>query len=530
MLQRPTQTAAFWRDQFEVTEDDVEFLYQLLLEGQKSMTLADLSKSLIHEYLRRENTRIEQELAKGSVYMPRERYKTGQKLVFPAMEFAVGDVVDVRKGQNPEHGDFDVISVQFAPREKVREFAAGLQTPHRLNQQNSRDLLQDDGLLSDADIYNLYRTDIEESVLFALEEGERAASFVEVEGNWLLADMLAEVHVGHLNIAEALVEMHGKPMSASQLLTEMDLDKNVSVSMRMVSLNHALGNDERFERINAGSEAMWFLRRLTPPEVQTVPPLLRFRPVTYNRALLSVELLQLEWELDDEWGESSLSSEVPSIVPSTSLTLTYPHRRYGTLPLSGRTRTFFPQASKGVSMITLIDGRWGTRYIGWAVHEARYVCGLSKWMDDHQVPVGAMITLERSTTAGEIIVDFRTRRPKREWARIATANLAENRLSFEMNKVQVSCEYDEYLIVAEENRADLDALAAQMDRTQVDIAQIVAQVVPELTKLNPQGTAHAKSVYSAVNMVRRCAPGPVFYALISNRRFRDLGNGQFSLA
>ena len=84
MLQRPTQTAAFWRDQFEVTEDDVEFLYQLLLEGQKSMTLADLSKSLIHEYLRRENTRIEQELAKGSVYMPRERYKTGQKLVFPA--------------------------------------------------------------------------------------------------------------------------------------------------------------------------------------------------------------------------------------------------------------------------------------------------------------------------------------------------------------------------------------------------------------------------------------------------------------
>jgi hypothetical protein len=150
-------------------------------------------------------------------------------------------------------------------------------------------------------------------------------------------------------------------------------------------------------------------------------------------------------------------------------------------------------------------------------------------MDDHQVPVGAMITLERSTTAGEIIVDFRTRRPKREWARIATANLAENRLSFEMNKVQVSCEYDEYLIVAEENRADLDALALQMDKTQVDIAQIVAQVVPELTKLNPQGTAHAKSVYSAVNMVRRCAPGPVFYALISNRRFRDLGNGQFAL-
>jgi hypothetical protein len=41
---------------------------------------------------------------------------------------------------------------------------------------------------------------------------------------------------------------------------------------------------------------------------------------------------------------------------------------------------------------------------------------------------------------------------------------------------------------------------------------------------------HAKTVYSAVNIVRRCAPGPIFYLLISNLRFRDVGGGFFALA
>ena len=34
----------------------------------------------------------------------------------------------------------------------------------------------------------------------------------------------------------------------------------------------------------------------------------------------------------------------------------------------------------------------------------------------------------------------------------------------------------------------------------------------------------------AVNVVRRTPPGPVFHALISNRRFRDVGNGLFALS
>jgi hypothetical protein len=527
VLQRQTQTANFWRDQFEVTPDDLEFLYQLLAEVQTPKKLSELATALVEEYLRRENSKIENELAKGLIYLPKNQYDIGQELVFPALEFAVGEVVQVRPGENPEYGDFEVIKVKFP--EGYREYAARLPR-HRLNQESNNQSLNKETQMSATEIYTLYHNEIDESLLYALEEGERAKDFVEVDGAWILADMLEDVHVGFLNIAEALIEMQGKPVKPEQILSEIDMPSQLGPVMRTISLNHALGNDPRFDRIQSSGERLWFLRRLEPPELVNPPSLLKYNPTPYNRGLLSVELLQIEWELDDEWGESSLTSELPRIVPSTVFTLTYPHRRYGTLPINGRTVNFFPSAPRGKSIVTLVDGRWGTRFNGWVVHEGRYVSGLAKWMDDHQLPVGAYITLERASTTNEVIVDYRTRRPKREWARIASPDLAARRLRFEMNKIQVACEYDDYMIVAEEDGEAMDKLRDQMAQDGVSLAQIVEQLVPELTKLNPQGTVHAKSVYSAVNMLRRSAPGPIFYALISNRRFRDVGGGFFALA
>ncbi|HXF63457.1 MAG TPA: hypothetical protein VNK95_17645 [Caldilineaceae bacterium] len=529
MLQRQTQTAAFWRDEFEVSSNDLDFLYNLLLDAQSPKTLEELATALIQEYMRRENAKIESELSKGAVYLPKARYQVGQTLVFPALDFATGEVVGVRAGQNPEHGDFEVIQVRFPASNTTREFAAGLQTAHRLNQSNGEKLLHDEAQLSAAEIYSLYQDEIDASILYALEEGPRSADFVQVDDHWLLADMLAEVHVGHLNIAEALIEVNGHPMTVDELLAEVELDANVSPAMQRISLEHALAHDERFDRVQRDGAPAWFLTRMEPAEVIRPPLALRPAQVRYNRALLSVELLQTEWELDDEWGESTLSSELPTVVPNTSLTLIYPHRRYGTLPLNGRTRNFFPTGNSKAT-VTLIDGRWGAHYTGWVVQEGRFVTGLAKWMEDHALPVGAIVTLERTSNPGEIVVDFRTRRPKREWARVATPDLNRLLLTFEMNKIQVACEYDDALIVADTGPEEIDELRERLAKNGVELHEIVDQIVPELTKLNPAGTVHAKTIYSAVNIVRRCPPGPIFYHLISNRRFRDVGSGYFALA
>ena len=530
MLQRQTQTAAFWRDRFEVTPDDMDFLYNLLLDTQASVQLQALATALIQEYLRRENSKIKTELAKGDIYVPQQEYEIGITLVFPALEFAVGDIVEVRPGHNPEYGDFDVIAVAFAGTDDRREFATNLQTNHRLNQNNGDGFLNDDSLLSPQEIYSLYQEEIDESLGYALEEGVQSDQFVEVDGNWLLADMLAEVHIGHLNIAEAMIEMHSRPLFAEELLKEVELDGNVAPAMQVISLSHSLKTDQRFDPVEVDGQQAWFLHRLEPAEVRAIPTLLKHPTFRYNRALLSVELLQVEWELDDEWGESSLSTEVPTMVPNTSITLGYPHRHYGTIPLNGRTRSFFPIGETGRSLVKLMDGRWGNEYQVWVLHEGRYISGLSEWMEQHNLPVGAIVTLERTGDADQVVIDYRPRRPKREWARIVTADLENRRLLFEMNKIQVACEYDEYMITAEGESGNLEELRQLLQMEGVEISKIVEDVVPELTKLNPQGTVHAKSVYTAVNVLRRCAPGPIFYALISNRKFQDVGGGFFALA
>jgi hypothetical protein len=98
-----------------------------------------------------------------------------------------------------------------------------------------------------------------------------------------------------------------------------------------------------------------------------------------------------------------------------------------------------------------------------------------------------------------------------------------------MNKVQIACEYDEHLIVSSEDREGLEAFNTGFERNEATLEQIVEMVVPEITKLNPQGTAHVKTIYSAVNMLWRCPPGPIFYTLLSNPRFQDAGDGFFNV-
>jgi len=529
VLQRKTQTAAFWRDQFEITQDDLDFIHAFILDASAPLTAEQLALHLIEEYLRRETSRMDTELSKGRIYQPDKSYEVGQTIVFPVFDFTVGNVTAIRAGENPEYGEFSVIEVTFADTGTKREFASVLKTPHRLNQTNGQGLVQESALLTAKEIYSLYQDEIEESLLYALEEGDRHQEFVQVGGHWLLADMLADVHVGHLNIAEAMIEMQGRPLSTQEIIKEIDISADVSHPMQVISINHALGSDDRFDRVGNGTEHLWYLKRLEPAETLEIPSLLRPHAPRYNRSLLSVDLLQLEWELDDEWGESGIGSDVPSVVPSTSFTLSYPHRRHGTLPLNSRTRSFFPGGSEGRSMVTIIDGRWGKRFTAWVVHGGRYVSGLKEWMDEHGLPVGAQVTLERTRNPGEAVIDYRPRRPKREWSRFASASSNGLGLTFEMNKIQITCEYDDYLIVSAEDTKQLDALSQSVEKAGIGVDQIVEQIVPELTKLSPQGTAHAKTVYSAVNMIWRCPPGPVFYALISNRRFRDAGGGFFAL-
>ena len=61
------------------------------------------------------------------------------------------------------------------------------------------------------------------------------------------------------------------------------------------------------------------------------------------------------------------------------------------------------------------------------------------------------------------------------------------------------------------------------------VEDLVALIMPELVRMSPQSTAHVKSLYSAVNLVRRLPPGPIFAALVQIPGATDTGSGFWSL-
>jgi hypothetical protein len=240
-----------------------------------------------------------------------------------------------------------------------------------------------------------------------------------------------------------------------------------------------------------------------------------------------VELLQAEWELNDELTDGGLAEEAKPEVRTTSIHLIFPHWAAGTLPLPKNTRGIFPQGPGRAVRVTFVDGRWGQRFDGWVVPEGRYVAGLGDWYKDHKLPVGARINLERSDTSGEVVIDYRPVRSRRDWIRMARVD--GDRLVFQMTRQQMLCEYDDLLAIGFTNLDSILALGEEIRARGVTIPELVEQIMPELVKLSPQGTAHVKTLYSAVNMLRRTPPAPIFAALTQLPTATDTGSGYWNL-
>jgi hypothetical protein len=54
-------------------------------------------------------------------------------------------------------------------------------------------------------------------------------------------------------------------------------------------------------------------------------------------------------------------------------------------------------------------------------------------------------------------------------------------------------------------------------------------LIREISKLTPQGHIHAQELYSAVNIVQRTPPAPLFALLAGNPEFVHVGDLHFRL-
>ena len=166
---RRTQTAEYWLEELTIRKDDVEHLYEWLLEGSTPQTLDDLSVRAVARRCSREEEALLKQTDKGAIYQPQEAYEVGQQVVFPALDYVAAEVVAVREGENPRYGPFSVIQVRMEGSDNVmREFATDFVLDHPLNR--SAILLDDsEDILAAEQLYELYGQNIRGRLQDALQ-------------------------------------------------------------------------------------------------------------------------------------------------------------------------------------------------------------------------------------------------------------------------------------------------------------------------------------------------------------------------
>jgi hypothetical protein len=510
----------YWED-FKLQDEDIEFLYNHLLELETPLTSRELVSALVDERIRIQKTAIEQQRTSGGdLYQPKGSYSLNQKLIFPALGWKHGEVIAKRAGRNPEIGEFQVIQVLFSDESK-RDFAAELPV-HALNEPPK--IIDDQFVFDKPHVMDNYFDFLVE----ALEEDLKTnPDFIIIAGRWFPRALLVDINVGHLNLAEAVLDMAGGgPLPTSALLEQIELSSDVNPKLVEFSLDLALQEDPRFDEVGPSGDVLWFLKRLEPVEVLEPPLYLRYPGIDYDRSLLTKEMLALEQDLDDEL--SPIEAKYQNLTGS-DVRLIFPHWRAGTLPLSARVRYLFPTAYEAPRIrFTLVDGDSGDKFPGWVVREKRYVHGLQEWYERRGVMPGSIIQVRKGKKDGEVIVQTNSRRASREWIRTVLVG-SDGGIVFAMLKQIVSASFDERMAVAIPDRDAIDQVWARTQKEQLPFERIVVNTVRELSKLNPQGYAHASELYAAINVIRRCPPGPLLALLASRPWFIHVGDLHYRL-
>jgi hypothetical protein len=238
----------YWIDEFRPTDAELEALYGYVLETMRPLEIEALAAVLVRQRVTRVLQSRRVRARSGTVvYRPADRYETGQRLVFPALEGADGVVTAVRAGNNPGYGDYEVVAVDIGG--TVREFAAGIAFEHQLTQVDAE--IDPDAVVT------TFTPLVAPQLARRLSEDKDWLAFGH---HWVLRALLPTVNVGHRNIAEAIVMLAGEPLPAAQIVSELGLDPAVPIETRALALDIALADDGRFRNVGAHEAPLWTLK------------------------------------------------------------------------------------------------------------------------------------------------------------------------------------------------------------------------------------------------------------------------------
>lgn len=511
----PSASESYWTN-FNVNDKDVERIYAWMLERSEATPIAALARLVIAARASEEQERRARLSSQAVLYQPKLELRTGQRLIFSALQEAEGTVTSLRPSDNSRLAPYQVATVTFADG-STREFASSYPLPHPLNEVKVVATGASDE--SPEEIHTRFGAGIERALAARLRADKE---FVEQEGKWLLRGLLTEINVGFLNIAEAAIEQNNNALATPELARVLELDpEGPRRETVLFSLDYALKKDERFVDVGPADEVRWYLNRLVPADVLATPRVLQFAHTVVSDQALPSELETILHGFQDE-PDADTPREV--LAGPADVVLTYPHRRAGSLPLSAGVQALFPRADKPM-MVSLIDDN-GVRIPAWVVPEDSYLFGLKAWYDKNKLNPGALIGLQPGSEPFTAKISFQPRREgKSLWVR--TARVENARLTFGTAPRPVAFKYDEEMLILGEDQNALDRLSASAygDRP---VESLLLDIFPELVKLGG-GSVHAKTLYSAANFAKRVSARAVFAALAHGDAFSPTSGGYFVL-
>jgi hypothetical protein len=508
--------ADYWQT-FHVTPKDIEFLQTYLFEHETPLTPRELVAVLVSERLRAEQEAAAKKQDNTKAYLPKEKYVVGDSLRFPALKTS-GQVTAVRAGANPELAAFDVLTVTMDDGAQ-QLFAAALET-HKLNDPPAQEET-DSGLDPEA-VARDFGADLEKKLDTAFAADE---SLVCIAGRWFPHTLLLDVNAGHLNLAEAVLDVSGgEPLTTEALMKDIEMPAGVNPKLSEFSLNYALQEDPRFDEVGPAGKVLWCLERLEPEGVRTIPVPLQYVEIAYDRAALTSQMVALEAQVDDELSEAHAPA-----ADEVTISLLYPHWRAGTLPISARVKRLFPTAYESDRVrFTLVDAKTGKKIPAWVVRPHGYVYGLADWFKSQDMMPGALIRLRRGDQPGEVRIEALTHRSVRDWVRTVIVG-ADGGLVFALLKQQVSAELNDRMALVVPDPAAVDAARDQTAKSRISFEDLTRNLMRELTKLSPQGHVHVQELYAGINIMRRVPPAPLMALLATRPEYVHVGDLHFRL-
>ena len=510
----------YWPD-FAVGQKDIENIYNLLLEKAVPLPANEILDYLINNRIKQELDSLQkQKSVQGKIYLPKDDYKVGNILVFTAINMEKGKIKSIRDGFNPDFQELKVIEVEFDSG-KSKSFASHLEN-HHLNQ--FLDIPENDPNLDPVLVKENYSEILGQRLGDALLLNE---DLVKIAGSWFPRSLLVDVNIGHLNLAEALLEeVGGGPISTADLMKQVELNANADQKLLEFSFDLALQEDDRFDEVGPAGETLWFLKELEPQDVKDVPLYLKYSPKEYSTEGLEEFMGMFEGNLYDELE----SLEAPThLSDKASISLSFPHWRSGTLPLTRSLKKMFPSAYEAPRVkFTFYDPQKNERFSGWVVRANKYICGLDQWYQKNELMPGSLVTVEKSKTPGEIIIKFDKSRQNKEWLKTVLVG-SDQGFVFAMLKHPISASFNERMAVAIPDMNALDEIWKNRIYEKESIDKTIIRVMRELAKLNPQRQVHAQELYASVNIFRRCPPSLVLYHLLKSDLVAHLGDLYFRI-